>query len=156
MSPGGFHYGQAVRDVTASWPEFTADHLIAHILNRRSSKSSVYHPLDKTCFSFGRIPLSMNIPSGRVIRIHYAFVQDELVYGLSVFSLTLPQDFTMAKVACIDNNSKGNPVSWGHFNLGDSEMSHRSGNFGKILNEPSVETGMTEKTSNTLNGGGMR
>ncbi|GJR76003.1 hypothetical protein Tco_0088368 [Tanacetum coccineum] len=36
------------------------------------------------------------------------------------------------------------------------KMSHRSGNFGKILNEPSVETGMTEKTPNTLDGGGMR
>ncbi|GKD89045.1 hypothetical protein Tco_1364552 [Tanacetum coccineum] len=36
------------------------------------------------------------------------------------------------------------------------EMSHSSGNFGKILNEPSVETSMTEKTLNTLDGGGMR
>ncbi|GKF06115.1 hypothetical protein Tco_0036783 [Tanacetum coccineum] len=36
------------------------------------------------------------------------------------------------------------------------KLSHRSGNFGKILYEPSVETGMIEKTLNTLNGGGMR
>ncbi|GJW62472.1 hypothetical protein Tco_0111807 [Tanacetum coccineum] len=36
------------------------------------------------------------------------------------------------------------------------KMSHWSGNFGKILNEPSVETGMTEKTPNTLDGDGMR
>ncbi|GJS61273.1 hypothetical protein Tco_0656057 [Tanacetum coccineum] len=36
------------------------------------------------------------------------------------------------------------------------KMSHWSGNFGKILNELSIETGMTEKTPNTLDGGGIR
>nr|GEV12095.1 hypothetical protein [Tanacetum cinerariifolium] len=35
------------------------------------------------------------------------------------------------------------------------KMSYRSRNFGKIRNEPSVETGMTEKTPNTLDGDGM-
>ncbi|GJU04125.1 hypothetical protein Tco_1114463 [Tanacetum coccineum] len=36
------------------------------------------------------------------------------------------------------------------------KMSHRLENFGNILNEPSVETSMTEKTPNTLYDGGMR
>ncbi|GJT50215.1 hypothetical protein Tco_0976372 [Tanacetum coccineum] len=35
------------------------------------------------------------------------------------------------------------------------KMSHRLENFGNILNEPSVETSMTEKTPNTLYDGGM-
>nr|GFC05227.1 hypothetical protein [Tanacetum cinerariifolium] len=36
------------------------------------------------------------------------------------------------------------------------KMSHRSRDFGEILNESPVKTGVTEKTSNTLNGRGMR
>ncbi|GKG37509.1 hypothetical protein Tco_0447682, partial [Tanacetum coccineum] len=94
--------------------------------------------------------------------------------------MMLPQDCTYAKVACIAHKLKGQiPVggnqdwSFSKFFLqrleslntfiGEDErgvflkeMSHRSGNFGKILNESSVETDMTEKTPNTLDGGRMR
>ncbi|GJS73163.1 hypothetical protein Tco_0706004 [Tanacetum coccineum] len=87
-----------------------------------------------------------------------------------VFFMTLPQDCTYGKVACIAHKLKRKvPSGQSRLELrlntfiGEDErsillkkMSHRSGNFGKILNEPSVETGMTEKTPNTLDGGGMR
>nr|GFD00138.1 hypothetical protein [Tanacetum cinerariifolium] len=36
------------------------------------------------------------------------------------------------------------------------KMSHRSRDFGEILNESPVKTGVTEETSNTLDGCGMR
>nr|GEX41257.1 ribosome biogenesis protein BRX1 homolog [Tanacetum cinerariifolium] len=36
------------------------------------------------------------------------------------------------------------------------KMSHQSGNFGKILNESPVKTGVTEKTLNTFDSRGMR
>ncbi|GJS65336.1 hypothetical protein Tco_0679900 [Tanacetum coccineum] len=41
-------------------------------------------------------------------------------------------------------------------NRGQLELEPRPGDFGKILNKSSVETGMTEKTPNTLHGRGMR
>ncbi|GJV92345.1 putative ribonuclease H-like domain-containing protein [Tanacetum coccineum] len=61
----------------------------------------------------------------------------------------------MAKSLASHISSKGRSQS-GAIKIGASEMSHRSGNFGKILNEPSVETDITEKTLNTFNGSGMR
>nr|GFB70813.1 hypothetical protein [Tanacetum cinerariifolium] len=99
---------------------------------------------------------SKEIFKGGVIRIHNDFVQDE--------------DRTYGKVACIGHKLKGTaPMakslashisSKGKYQLGaikiGASMSYRSGNFGKILYEPSVETGMTEKTPNTLDGSGMR
>nr|GFC30295.1 hypothetical protein [Tanacetum cinerariifolium] len=36
------------------------------------------------------------------------------------------------------------------------KMSHRLGDFREILNESPVKTGVTEETSNTLDGRGMR
>nr|GFD21775.1 hypothetical protein [Tanacetum cinerariifolium] len=36
------------------------------------------------------------------------------------------------------------------------KMSHRSRDFGEILNELPIKTGVTEETSNTLDGRGMR
>ncbi|GKE76968.1 hypothetical protein Tco_1543088, partial [Tanacetum coccineum] len=74
---------------------------------------------------------SKEVFDGGVIRIHYAFIQDECLKG---FNTLIGEDERSIFL---------------------KKMSHRSGNFGKILNELSVETGMTEKTPNTLDGGGM-
>ncbi|GKE80839.1 hypothetical protein Tco_1550839 [Tanacetum coccineum] len=91
-----------------------------------------YHeenPPEQSCLG---IFFSKEIFEGGVIRIHNDFVQDGCLKG---FNTLIGEDERSIFL---------------------KKMSHRSGNFGKILNEPSVETALTEKTLNTLDGGGMR
>nr|GFB41627.1 hypothetical protein [Tanacetum cinerariifolium] len=96
-----------------------------------------------------------------------------------MFLMTLPQDRTYGKVACITHKFKwqvkfraikvGASVSFSlmsgklRCNLQRKRMVYPSqegessaGNFRKILNESSVKTDVTEKTPNTFNSGGMR
>nr|GEZ55577.1 hypothetical protein [Tanacetum cinerariifolium] len=103
-----------------------------------------------------------------------------IVNRLEVFLMSLPQDHTYGKIACVTHKLKWQVPVWGNqdwsfrkfflqclesfdtlFREKDrsillKKMSHRSGDFRKILSESPVKTGVTEETSNTLDGRGMR
>nr|GFC81525.1 hypothetical protein [Tanacetum cinerariifolium] len=94
--------------------------------------------------------------------------------------MSLPQDCTYGEIACVTHKLKWQVPVWGNqdwsfrkFFLQSLEsldiifeehewgillekMSHRSRDFGEILNESPVKTGVTEKTLDTLYGRGMR
>nr|GFB30413.1 hypothetical protein [Tanacetum cinerariifolium] len=103
-----------------------------------------------------------------------------IINGPKVFSITLPQDRTYGELACVAHNFKWEVPVWGNqdwrfhnYLLSRLEsfdaifredergillkkVSHRSRNFGKIFDESSVKTGVTEKTPNTFDSSGMR
>nr|GFC42090.1 hypothetical protein [Tanacetum cinerariifolium] len=103
-----------------------------------------------------------------------------IVNRLEVFLMSLPQDCTYGEIACVAHKLKWQVPVWSNqdwsfrkFFLQRLEsldtifkehergilfekMSHRSRDFGEILNESPVKTGVTEETSNTLDGCGMR
>nr|GEZ95128.1 hypothetical protein [Tanacetum cinerariifolium] len=103
-----------------------------------------------------------------------------IVNRIEVFLMSFPQDRTYGEIACIAHKLKWQVPVWGNQDwsfrkfflqclesldtiFGENErsillekMSHRSGDFGEILNESLVKIGVTEETSNTLDGCGMR
>nr|GFA22291.1 hypothetical protein [Tanacetum cinerariifolium] len=78
-----------------------------------------------------------------------------IVNRLEVFLMALPQDCTYGEIACITHKLEWQ-VQFRAIKIGASKMSHRPRDFGEILNESPVKTDVTEETSNTLDGCGMR
>nr|GEX05218.1 hypothetical protein [Tanacetum cinerariifolium] len=74
--------------------------------------------------------------------------------SLKCFSCRCPKTAPMAKSLGSHISSNGRS-QFRAIKIGAS-MSHRSGDFGKILNESPIKTGMTEETSNTFDRCGMR
>nr|GFA87834.1 reverse transcriptase domain-containing protein [Tanacetum cinerariifolium] len=72
-----------------------------------------------------------------------------IMNGPKVFFITLPQDRSYGEIACVAHKEDERGILL-------KKVSHRSRNFGKILDESSVKTGMIEKTLNTFDSSGMR
>nr|GEU85969.1 hypothetical protein [Tanacetum cinerariifolium] len=89
--------------------------------------------------------ISKEIFEGGMIRIHNAFVHDEgnQDWSFSQFSFEYLKGF----------NTLFGEEEWGIFL---KKTGHRSGYLQKVFYESSIETGMTKKVTNTLDGSGMR
>nr|GFC63668.1 hypothetical protein [Tanacetum cinerariifolium] len=74
---------------------------------------------------------------------------------LKCFSCRCPKTAPMAKSLASHISSNGRS-QFGAIKIGASKMSHRSRDFGKILNQSPVKTGVTEETSNTFDRCGMK
>nr|GEV90391.1 hypothetical protein [Tanacetum cinerariifolium] len=124
--------------------------------------------------------LAMNTPPDDLIRTDFEQegVVPKLAKSKNHVVLELPQKETMLSVS--RKNVHLSPFSRAHFDEGSlierdgrrlgfntlfgekergfflEKMGHRSGYLRKILYESSIETGMTKKTTDTLNGSGMR
>nr|GEY68156.1 hypothetical protein [Tanacetum cinerariifolium] len=90
---------------------------------------------------------TLNTLDGRgmsVVSFRIVYRLTSIVNRLEVFLMSLLQDCTYGEITCVAHK-----LEW-------QKMSHRSRDFGEILNESPVKTGMTEEASDTLDDYRMR